>query len=77
MLESVQERFPKLTITPVDIDVERGPIDRYGVTHTPSLVLVDAGGFPLGMPTIELDDPNATSERIAKLVMKMAATDSP
>jgi thiol-disulfide isomerase/thioredoxin len=68
----VLERLdPGLRVEPVDVDVSEALLTRYGVTQTSTLVLVDADGFPLGKPTIELDDADATLARLEKLVRKM------
>ncbi len=68
----VLERLdPALVVEPVDVDVNEALLTRYGVTHTPTLVLVDREGFPLGKPTIDLKDGDATLARVQKLVRKM------
>jgi thiol-disulfide isomerase/thioredoxin len=73
----VLERLdPALVVEPVDVDVSEAQVTRYGVTHTPTLVLVDREGFPLGKPSIdlkdgELKDGEATLARVQKLVKKM------
>ncbi|MFZ5440121.1 MAG: thioredoxin family protein [Myxococcota bacterium] len=65
-------RLPKgLALEKVDIDAHPEALDKYGVTVTPTLILVDADGFPLGKVRISLDDADATVERLEKLVAKM------
>ena len=71
VLERLHEVEPALVIERVDADTQVPLVDRYGVTVTPTLVLVDADGFPLGRPVIELDRPAATLEGLQKLVKKM------
>ena len=41
-----------------------------GVEVTPTLVLVDADGFPLARPRIDLDDGPGTAQRILAVVRK-------
>ncbi len=71
VLERLHELQPALVVERVDVDTQVPLLDRYGVTVTPSFVLVDAAGFPLGRPVIDLDRPDVTLERIQKLVKKM------
>jgi len=70
VLERLQALQPALVVERIDIDAQRPLVERYGVEYTPTLLLVDADGFPLGKPRIELADPDATLERLAKLVRK-------
>lgn len=59
-------------VEPVDVDANEALVEKYGVQHTPDLVLVTvAEGFPLGRPTITLDDPATTRARLDKLIKKM------
>jgi thiol-disulfide isomerase/thioredoxin len=62
---------PALTVEGVDVDTNGSLLTTYGVTHTPTLVLVDREGFPLGRPVIDLEDGDATLARVQKLVRKM------
>lgn len=55
----------------VDVDTNEALLEKYGVTHTPTLVLVDASGFPLGKPALELDKPDETFQRLDQLLKKM------
>lgn len=71
VLDRLQERAPGLVVEIVDVDTQQPLLERYGVTQTPTLVLVDADGFPLGRPAIDLDHPDVTLERVEKLVKKM------
>lgn len=71
VLERLHELEPALVVERVDVDTQVPVLERYGVTVTPTLVLVDADGFPLGRPVIDLDHPDVTLERIQKLVKKM------
>lgn len=71
VLERLKELEPALVVERVDVDTQVPLLDRYGVTVTPTLVLVDKDGFPLGRPAIDLDRPDVTLERIQKLVKKM------
>lgn len=71
VIERLQEREPRLAVEKVDVDTQEALLERYGVTVTPTLILVDATGFPLGRPVIDLDQPDATLERVHKLVKKM------
>jgi thiol-disulfide isomerase/thioredoxin len=71
VLERLAEREPALKVEQVDVDTQVPLLDRYGVTQTPTLILVDADGFPLGRPAIDLDHPDLTLDRLHKLVKKM------
>ena len=55
----------------VDVDTQQSLLEHYGVTVTPTLVLVDGDGFPLGTPVIDLDHPDVTLDRLQRLVKKM------
>jgi thiol-disulfide isomerase/thioredoxin len=55
----------------VDVDTNEALLEKYGVTHTPTLVLVDSSGFPLGKPALELDKPEDTLQRLDRLLKKM------
>ncbi|MCC6338140.1 MAG: thioredoxin family protein [Myxococcales bacterium] len=69
-LDAVKQAEPELRLQVVDVDTEVPTLDRYGVEVTPTLVLVDADGFPLARPRIELDDGPGTAERILAAVRK-------
>jgi hypothetical protein len=69
-MDTVTKAEPDLTVQHVDVDTEVPVLERYGVEVTPTLVLVDADGFPLARPRIDLDDPSGTAERILKAVRK-------
>lgn len=71
VLKRLLEQEPGLVIEKVDVDTNEKLLDRYGVEVTPTLVLVDASGFPLGRPTITLDEPEKTLAAAVKLVRKM------
>lgn len=71
-LEVVRREVPELKVEAVDADTETARLERYGVAAIPALVLVDASGFPLGRPRIELEAPTATADRVVALVRKMA-----
>lgn len=71
VIERLQEREPGLTVERVDVDTQVPLLERYGVSVTPTLLLVDADGFPLGKAPLDLDRPDATLERLHKLVKKM------
>lgn len=58
-------------VEPVDVGTSYSMLEKYGVTHTPTLVLVDATGFPLGRPELKLDAPDETLAKLNKLVAKM------
>ena len=73
VLSRLKAGLPGLTIEQVDVDTHEPLLTRYGVTVTPTLVLVDADGFPLGKPSIALDDPDGTLARLEKHVRKMAS----
>ncbi|MDP1921072.1 MAG: thioredoxin family protein [Myxococcales bacterium] len=68
---AITARLPGLRVEKVDVFADEALVTRYGVEVTPTLVLVDADGFPLGKPRIELDAADATVARVAKLVEKM------
>ncbi|MBL8919583.1 MAG: thioredoxin family protein [Myxococcaceae bacterium] len=68
---SITARLPALRLERVDVDANEALREKYGVEVTPTLVLVDADGFPLGRPRIDLDDPAGTVDRAVKLVEKM------
>jgi len=70
-LTQVSEKLPVLAIEFIDVDARKEDVERYGIEVTPSLVLVDGTGFPLGRPAIDLADPRSTAERVIKLVQKM------
>lgn len=70
-LQQVQRAVPGLTVESVDSDADVARLERYGVATIPTLVLVDADGFPLGRPLIELDEPGRTADRVVRLVAKM------
>lgn len=70
-LDVVKRAVPGLTVESVDSDADVARLERYGVATIPTLVLVDAEGFPLGRPLIELDEPARTAERVVRLVAKM------
>jgi hypothetical protein len=70
-LEAVRRELPELVVEPVDADANASRMEQYGVTAIPALVLVDASGFPLARPRIELDAPAATSDRVVAVVRKM------
>lgn len=71
VVERLVERLPGLKVQKVDVDTQVPMLERYGVTVTPTLVLVDASGFPLGRPAIDLDRPDETLQRAQKLIKKM------
>lgn len=71
VLRQLVEREPGLVIEKVDVDTNEKRLDRYGVEVTPTLILVDADGFPLGRPSITLDAPEKTLAAAVKLVRKM------
>jgi thioredoxin-related protein len=71
-LVEVATQLPRLRQQVVDVPTEAELVSRYGVEVTPTMVLIDADGFPLARPTIDLDDPATTAERILKLARKMA-----
>lgn len=77
VIERLQEREPRLAVEKVDVDTQETLLDRYGVSVTPTLILVDATGFPLGRPVIDLDQPDATLERVHTLVKKMVKPKAP
>ncbi len=68
VVASIQQAHPALRVEKVDVDVDAARLDRYGVTVTPTLVLVDQDGFQIGRPRIDLDDPTATVARVVRLV---------
>lgn len=70
VLEAVTQAEPELAVQRVDVDTEVPTLDRYGVEVTPTFVLVDADGFALARPRIELDDGKGTAERVLKAVRK-------
>ncbi len=70
VVERLQAEVPGLKVERVDVDQRRELVERYGVEYTPTLLLVDAEGFPLGKVRIELDDPGATVARGVKLVRR-------
>ncbi|MBL8936280.1 MAG: thioredoxin family protein [Archangium sp.] len=70
-LNQVTAQLPELTLETVDVDARRDVVERYGVEVTPTVVLVDASGFPLARPRIDLAEPTATAERVVKLVKKL------
>lgn len=70
-LAKAKERVPQLVVQDVDADREVAALEKYGIVTIPALVLVDASGFPLGRPRIELEDGTSTAERVVKLVEKM------
>ncbi len=72
VLDRVKASIPALVVEKIDVDMNEALLERYGVTHTPSLVLVDADGFPLGKPAVELSDAEGTRARLERLVHKMA-----
>jgi thiol-disulfide isomerase/thioredoxin len=72
VLGQLKSRLPGLVVEKVDVDAKPDQVEHYGVTHTPTLVLVDAAGFPLGKPELKLADPEGTLARLEKLVRKMA-----
>ena len=69
-MATVQQRLPRLAVQKVNVDTEKARVERYGVEYTPTLVLVDADGFPLARPKVDLDDGPATAERVLKAVKK-------
>lgn len=69
-LDAVKQAEPDLAVKHVDVDTEVGTLEKYGVEVTPTLVLVDADGFQLARPRIDLDDGKGTAERILKVVRK-------
>ncbi len=71
VLERLQATVPGLVVEKVDVDTNEPLMSRYGVQYTPTLVLVDTDGFPLGRPTIDVNDPDGTLARLEKLVRKM------
>lgn len=71
VLRQLVEQEPGLVIEKVDVDASEKLLDRYGVEVTPTLILVDADGFPLGRPSITLDAPEKTLTAAVKLVRKM------
>lgn len=70
-LEQGAALHPGLKIVDVDADRDAATLARYGVESIPALILVDASGFPLGRPRIELDDARASVAAISRLVLKM------
>lgn len=71
VLATVQKQVPGLRLEALDVETHEAAVTRYGVEVTPTLILVDREGFPLGRPLISLDDPSGTAARIEKLVRKM------
>ena len=71
VLERLKESAPGLKVEQVDVDTQQSLLEHYGVTVTPTLVLVDGDGFPLGTPVIDLDHPDVTLDRLQRLVKKM------
>ncbi len=71
VLETVRTRVPRLRVETLEIEFRPDAVARYGVEVTPTLILIDQAGFPLGRPRISLDDPAGTTDRIEKLVRKM------
>lgn len=71
VLERIGAHAPALAIVRIDVDAQASLLDRYGVTQTPTLLLVDAEGFPLGKVAIDLAEPDVTLERVQKLLKKM------
>lgn len=69
-LDAVKQAEPDLAVKYVDADTEVPTLEKYGVEVTPTLVLVDADGFQLARPRIDLDDGKGTAERILKVVRK-------
>lgn len=69
-LDAVKQAEPDLAVKYVDVDTEVPTLEKYGVEVTPTLVLVDADGFQLARPRIDLDDGKGTAERILKSVRK-------
>jgi len=69
-LDAVKQAEPELTVQVVDVDSEVPTLERYGVEVTPTLVLVDAEGFPLARPRIDLDDGKGTADRVLAAVKK-------
>lgn len=69
-LDAVKQAEPDLAVKTVDVDTEVPTLEKYGVEVTPTLVLVDADGYQLARPRIELDDGKGTAERIVKAVRK-------
>lgn len=69
-LDVVKQAEPDLAVKHVDVDTEVGTLEKYGVEVTPTLVLVDADGFQLARPRIDLADGKGTAERILKSVRK-------
>lgn len=70
-LDRLREAQPLLKIEVVDVDTQAPLLDKYGVTQTPTLLLVDQDGFPLGKVAVDLEKPEVTFERAQKLVKKM------
>jgi thiol-disulfide isomerase/thioredoxin len=71
VLDQVAKVYPALKQERVDVDAKADVVQRYGVEVTPTVVLVDAAGFPLGRPKLVLAEPDATRERIVALVGKL------
>jgi thioredoxin-like negative regulator of GroEL len=71
VLEQVAKAYPTLKLERVDVFAKADVVRRYGVEVTPTVVLVDADGFPLGRPKLVLAEPDATRERIVALVAKL------
>lgn len=71
VLARLVEQEPGLIIEKVDVDANEKLLDQYGVEVTPTLLLVDASGFPLGRPSITLDAPDKTLATAVRLVRKM------
>lgn len=71
VLERLQESTPGLKVEQVDVDTQQSLLERYGVTVTPTLILLDREGFPLGIAVIDLDHPDVTLDRLQRLVKKM------
>ncbi|MEW6431207.1 MAG: thioredoxin family protein [Myxococcota bacterium] len=69
-LDAVKQAEPDLAVRTVDVDTEVPTLEKYGVEVTPTLVLVDADGYQLARPRIDLDDGKGTAERILKAVRK-------
>jgi thiol-disulfide isomerase/thioredoxin len=71
VIERLRAEEPRLTIDKVNVDTSEALLDKYGVEVTPTFVLVDADGFPLGRPAITLEAPEKTLENTLKLVRRM------
>ena len=71
VLPRVAARFPGLAVVEVDVDRDVSALERYGVEAIPALVLVDATGFPLGRPKVDLEDADEGFRAIERAVTRL------